>query len=282
MTRSTSASAPGRYTPSFIISYISSCSAINCLALRVRESSKAELHPATDRDRDRTISIAGYLPRSAIFRSSTICPSSKPRIASETGSLKSSPSTSTVNIPVIYPVVLEFTTPGPTLSINFERLEKTLMGYPRDTGASPAERAISLNELQYLVMLSTISKTLLPLSRKYSDIVSADKVANVFIEGELSDVATTMMVFFIFILLRLFSINSLTSFPLSPIIATTVMSHSVLSANMPTKVDFPTPEPANTPSLCPCRQVVKRFNATTPRSIRSPSLARLVAKGGSR
>lgn len=49
---------------------------------------------------------------------------------------------------------------------------------------------------------------------------------------------------------------------------------------MPSSVDLPTPEPANSPSRCPCRHVVKQFSARTPRSSLGPSLPRVPASGG--
>ncbi|GBQ86476.1 hypothetical protein AA14337_3331 [Acetobacter malorum DSM 14337] len=45
-------------------------------------------------------------------------------------------------------------------------------------------------------------------------------------------------------------------------------------------MDFPTPEPANKPSLCPCLHVVNKFIALTPKSILGPNLALPAAAGG--
>ena len=49
---------------------------------------------------------------------------------------------------------------------------------------------------------------------------------------------------------------------------------------MASRVDLPTPEPANSPSRWPCRVVVKQSSARTPRSSRGPSRARAAAGGG--
>ena len=58
--------------------------------------------------------------------------------------------------------------------------------------------------------------------------------------------------------------NSLTSLPRSPISAITFISAKVFLAIIPSKVDLPTPEPANIPILCPLPQVKNPSIAFTP------------------
>jgi hypothetical protein len=49
---------------------------------------------------------------------------------------------------------------------------------------------------------------------------------------------------------------------------------------MASRLDLPTPEPANSPRRWPWRQVAKQFSARIPRSSRTPRRARAVAPGG--
>ena len=56
---------------------------------------------------------------------------------------------------------------------------------------------------------------------------------------------------------RSLSMNSRTSLPRSPIRAMTLISALVLRANIPIKVDFPTPEPANMPIRWPLPTVIR-------------------------
>ncbi len=63
---------------------------------------------------------------------------------------------------------------------------------------------------------------------------------------------------------RSFSINSLTSLPLSPINVITFTSAFVLRAIIPIVTLLPTPLPANIPSLCPLPTVSKPSMALIP------------------
>ena len=61
------------------------------------------------------------------------------------------------------------------------------------------------------------------------------------------------------------SINSLTSLPRSPIKAITLISAVVFFAIIARVVDFPTPEPAKIPTLCPFPIVFKPSIAFKPK-----------------
>ena len=58
--------------------------------------------------------------------------------------------------------------------------------------------------------------------------------------------------------------NSLTSRPLSPISAITLISALVFLANIPSNVDFPTPDPAKMPIRWPFPRVISPSTAFTP------------------
>ena len=74
--------------------------------------------------------------------------------------------------------------------------------------------------------------------------------------------------------------NSLTSRPRSPTIAMTFTSAWVYRLIMPSKILFPTPEPAKNPIFCPSPQVNKALIARTPRSSGRVIRARCNGFGG--
>ena len=112
---------------------------------------------------------------------------------------------------------------------------------------------------------SIINKTSFPLSRKYSAMAVAVCAAFFRSNAGLSEVATTTTLRAIPSAPRSRSINSRTSLPRSPIKAMTLISAIVLRANIPIKVDFPTPEPAKIPIRCPFPIVIRPSTAFTPR-----------------
>ena len=94
-----------------------------------------------------------------------------------------------------------------------------------------------------------ISKTFLSLSLKYSAIAVALFAALILIKGDLSAGTATTVIF-----LEASSLNNSftiapTSLALSPIKAITTTSASVYLLIIPSKTDFPTPEPAIIPNL---------------------------------
>ena len=70
------------------------------------------------------------------------------------------------------------------------------------------------------------------------------------------------------------------SLPRSPISAITLMSAFVFLANMPSRVLFPTPEPANTPIRCPFPTVISPSTAFTPSGSTSLIIRRSIGSGG--
>ena len=76
------------------------------------------------------------------------------------------------------------------------------------------------------------------------------------------------------------SMNSRTSRPRSPTSPTIVASKAPDVANMPRRVDFPTPDPAKMPSLCPSHIGVKRSIALTPVNTGFETIRRASAGGG--
>jgi hypothetical protein len=70
--------------------------------------------------------------------------------------------------------------------------------------------------------------------------------------------------------------NSRTSRPRSPIIATTTRSASEWRVAMPSRLDLPTPEPANKPTRMPRASVVMPLMARTPMSKGSAMRARVI------
>ena len=77
-----------------------------------------------------------------------------------------------------------------------------------------------------------------------------------------------------------FSTNSLTSRPRSPIRAITLISAFVFLANIPIKVDLPTPEPAKIPILCPFPTVIRPSTALTPSERGSEIITLSIGSGG--
>ena len=110
-----------------------------------------------------------------------------------------------------------------------------------------------------------MNSTSFPWSLKYSAIAVATKPALIFTSEGCSDVATTTIERLIPSGPRVVSINSLTSRPRSPMSAITFKSAFVFLAIIARVVDFPTPEPANTPSLWPLPAVIKASIARIPR-----------------
>ena len=137
----------------------------------------------------------------------------------------------------------------PALSISFGIKAKTEGVYPLVAGGSPMARPTSLCAIAIRVMESSINKTSIPLSRKYSAIVVATNAALIFTKEGCSEVAATTIERFIPSAPRISSINSLTSLPRSPISAITFKSAEVFFAIIPKVVLFPTPEPAKMPIL---------------------------------
>ena len=92
------------------------------------------------------------------------------RRESATGSIRSSPSTSTVYTPVIEPLSVR-----PARSRRRGRIPKTEGGYPFVAGGSPAVSPTSRWAVAKRVTESIISNTSRPVSRKYSAIVVATR-----------------------------------------------------------------------------------------------------------
>ena len=112
---------------------------------------------------------------------------------------------------------------------------------------------------------SIIRSTSFPLSLKYSAIEVAVLAALSLSSAGLSEVAQTTIDRFMPSSPRSRSMNSRTSLPRSPIRAMTFMSAFVFLANMPMRVDLPTPEPANIPIRCPFPTVISPSTAFTPK-----------------
>ena len=100
------------------------------------------------------------------------------------------------------------------------------------------------------------------------------------VRGERSEVAATMTERFIPSGPSVFSMNSLSSRPRSPIKANTTKSAFISRPRWPSRLDFPTPEPANKPSLCPRTIGRSVLKTAVPVSIRSPRVRRCVGGGG--
>src|SRR5665213_4598776 len=114
-------------------------------------------------------------------------------------------------------------------------------------------------------MLSIISSTSRPLSRKNSAMRVATNAALIRTSAGWSEVATTTTERFRPASPRSRSRKSRTSFPRSPTSAITLTSAAVLRAIIPSTVDFPTPDPAKIPTRCPFP------------TVSSPSIARNTA-----
>src|SRR6056300_261056 len=154
----------------------------------------------------------------------------------------------------------------PDLSIKLGIIDITDAGYPLEVVGSPNDKPISLFACAILVRLSMISKTFLFWLLKYSAIAVALLAALILIRGDLSAGTATTVIFEALSSLN----NSLTMLPtsldLSPINATTTTSASVYLLIIPKRTDFPTPDPAIIPNLCPCPTVKSAFMTLTPTS----------------
>ena len=197
------------------------------------------------------------------------------RAVSVIGSLKSSPSTSTVYRPVIEPLAAH-----PARSRSLGISEYTLGGYPLVTGGSPLARPISRWAMEKRVRESIISSTSLPLSRKYSAMAVAVFAALFLSRAGLSEVATTTTKRRMPSSPKSRSMNSRTSLPRSPIKAMTLISALVFLANIPMRVDLPTPEPAKIPMRCPLPTVIIPSTAFTPSGSTSLMIFLLKGSGG--
>ena len=113
-------------------------------------------------------------------------------------------------------------------------------------------------------MESSINKTSIPKSLKYSAIVVATKAAFILTSEGCSEVAAITTERFIPSGPNISSINSLTSRPRSPIRAITLSCAEVFFAIIPIVVLLPTPEPAKIPILCPLPTVVNPSIARIP------------------
>ena len=129
------------------------------------------------------------------------------------------------------------------------------------------------------VKLSIIKSTSLPCDRKYSAMAVAVCAAFLRSSAGLSEVAHTTTERFMPSGPRSRSMNSRTSRPRSPIRAITFSSALVLRANIPIKVDLPTPEPAKIPILCPLPTVIRPSTAFTPNGSTSLMIVRFIGSG---
>lgn len=127
---------------------------------------------------------------------------------------------------------------------------------------------------------SIISRTSFPRSLKYSAIAVAVLAALFRSNAGLSEVATTTTDLRIPSSPKSLSMNSRTSLPRSPISAMTLISALVFLANIPINVDFPTPEPAKIPILCPLPTVIIPSTAFTPRGNTWSIIALDIGSGG--
>ena len=162
------------------------------------------------------------------------------------GSLKSSPSTSTVNRPVIEP-----RGKLPALSKTLGSRENTDGVYPFCAGGSPAARPISRCAIARRVTESMTSSTCAPWSRKYSAMANEVKQALTRSGAGRSEVATTTTA------RRMpsgpisCSRKARTSRLRSPTKAITVISAELLRAIDPNRVLLPTPLPPKMPTRWP-------------------------------
>ncbi len=125
-------------------------------------------------------------------------------------------------------------------------------------------RPISRWAMANRVKESIINNVSIPRLLKNSAIAVATKAALKRTRGGWSDVATTSTERCSPSSFKSFSMNSLTSRPLSPISAITLTSARVLRAIMPRSVLLPTPLPEKIPNLCPRPQVSKPSMALIP------------------
>ena len=128
-------------------------------------------------------------------------------------------------------------------------IEITDGGYPLDVGCSPKANPTSLFACATLVNESMISKTFLPFALKYSAIAVARSAPFILNNGDWSAGTATIVVLFFVSSFNISEIKLPNSLPLSPIKPTTTTSASVNLVIIPSKIDFPTPEPAIIPSL---------------------------------
>ena len=111
-----------------------------------------------------------------------------------------------------------------------------------------------------------ISKTFFPLDLKYSAIEVALSAPLILNNGDLSAGTATVTVLFLDSSFNISDTKLPNSLPLSPISATTTTSASVNLVIIPSKIDFPTPEPAIIPSLWPLHTVKSELIALIPTS----------------
>ena len=156
--------------------------------------------------------------------------------------------------------------PVPVLSIKLGSIEITDGGYPFDVGCSPNAKPTSLLAWAIRVRESIISKTFFPLSLKYSAIDVALSAPLILNRGDLSAGTATITVFCLVFSLKTCLTKLPTSLLRSPIRATTTTSADVNLVIMLSSIDFPTPEPAIIPSLCPLPTVRRELIALIPTS----------------
>ena len=101
---------------------------------------------------------------------------------------------------------------------------------------------------------------------KYSAIAVALLAPLIRSNGDLSAGTATTIVLFFASPESIFFTKLPTSRPRSPISPTTTISASVYLHIIPSKTDFPTPDPAIKPTLCPLPTGNKLFIALTPTS----------------
>ena len=191
------------------------------------------------------------------------------------GSLKSSPSTSTVKKPVIEPL-----SKLPARSNTLGSRLKTLGGYPFWPGGSPAARPISRCAIARRVTESITSSTLLPQSRKYSATAIATNPARMRSGAGWSEVATITTERLSPSALNSCSRNSRTSRLRSPISAITLTSAEFCRARAPNNVLLPTPEPPKIPTRWPLPNGSRLSMARTPVTSGSLIGARWRGPGG--
>ena len=196
---------------------------------------------------------------------------------SATGSSMSDPATSTEKIAVMSP---DPSGPGPERSASAMIICEVEGGKPRWLGASPEASAISRCASAKRVIESARNSTCRPASRKCSATAIAAQAQRRRISGDWSEVAATTTARAIPSGPRTDSTNSRSSRPRSPTIAITTTSAVTPRASADSSVDFPTPDPANSPIRCP-RTIGSSVSKTaSPVSSRVPSRRREAAGGG--
>ncbi|OIQ71018.1 hypothetical protein GALL_473680 [mine drainage metagenome] len=152
-------------------------------------------------------------------------------------------------------------------------------GKPRKLASSPPASAISRCASAKRVIESARNRTCAPASRKCSATVIAAQAQRRRVSGDWSEVAVTTTDRAIPSGPSTRSTNSRSSRPRSPISAITTTSASTPRANFAKSEDFPTPDPANSPTRCPRTIGSSVLKTATPVSSRSPSRRRAAAAG---